>query len=182
MKARWYVWMGLTIRVGSALDLWVKQNRSRILGRYDGTGRQRAVSWGLWGARHEPQIHYSMQADRDDWLQAKKGHLPLVTDCSGFVTLCYRWAGLPDPNGLGYRTLGWTGTLLDHHHVSPPIQAALPADLIVIGPPPGDHVVMVVERGRDPLVVSHGSEGGPRLQRLSVDGRTPKTVIRTLPV
>jgi cell wall-associated NlpC family hydrolase len=36
------------------------------------------------------------------------------TDCSGFVTLCYKEAGAPDPNGLGYSGYGYTGTLIEH--------------------------------------------------------------------
>jgi hypothetical protein len=35
-----------------------------------------------------------------------------ATDCSGFATLCYKQAGAPDPNGLGYTGLGWTGTMM----------------------------------------------------------------------
>ena len=37
--------------------------------------------------------------------------LPLTTDCSGFVTVCYFLAGAPDPNGPRLQTAaGWTGT------------------------------------------------------------------------
>ena len=38
--------------------------------------------------------------------------LPLETDCSGFATLCYSWAGAPDPNGNGFSGEGYTGTML----------------------------------------------------------------------
>jgi hypothetical protein len=31
---------------------------------------------------------------------------PVTTDCSGFVTLCYKTAGAADPNGLGYSGQG----------------------------------------------------------------------------
>ena len=34
-------------------------------------------------------------------------------------------------------------------------------DLVVSGDPPGTHVVLIVELGSDPVVVSHGSESGP---------------------
>lgn len=147
--------------------------------------RDGIVKWARWGAAHEPQIHYTMSPARDDWLSGKPGALPLSTDCSGFVTLCYRWAGANDPNGLGYRMLGYTGTLLDHAaktgHVITDVSLALPGDPIVIGPGTGDHVVLVVEQGADPVVVSHGWEGGPVIQRLSVDHRVPRRVCRTLP-
>ena len=39
------------------------------------------------------------------------GALPLTTGCSGFVTICFYEAGAPDPNGLDYSGLGYTGTL-----------------------------------------------------------------------
>ena len=35
--------------------------------------------------------------------------LPLTTDCSGFVTVCYFLAGAPDPNGLDYSGEGLGG-------------------------------------------------------------------------
>ena len=50
--------------------------------------------------------------------------LPLTTDCSGFVTLCYAWAGAPDPRGLGYSGQGWTGTLLANLVPSPWTQSS----------------------------------------------------------
>jgi cell wall-associated NlpC family hydrolase len=34
------------------------------------------------------------------------------TDCSGFVTLCYKEGGARDPNGMGYSGYGFTGTLI----------------------------------------------------------------------
>lgn len=147
--------------------------------------RDKVVEWARWGVQHEPQIHYSEAPDRAGWLTGHAGVLPLTTDCSGFVTACYRWSELPDPNGLGYHQLGYTGTLLDHAgkhgQVLTDVSKARPGDPIVMGPGTGSHVVVVVEAGADPLVVSHGQEGGPRLQHLSVDTRTPKRVCVTLP-
>lgn len=35
-------------------------------------------------------------------------------DCSAFATLCDKAAGEPDPNGLNYNPIGWTGTLWAH--------------------------------------------------------------------
>lgn len=146
--------------------------------------RERVAAWARWGARHEPLIHYTELLGRSAWLLRRPGFTPLYTDCSGFATACYRWARLPDPNGFAYRKLGYTGTLLDNaraHGRIVDVTDARTGDLIVIGPGTGDHVVVVVEPGFDPLVVSHGSEGGPTLQRLSVDRRTPKRVCVTLP-
>ena len=49
----------------------------------------------------------------------------------------------------------------------------------MIGPGSGDHVVIIVEAGSDPVVVSHGREAGPTRQRLSADGREPKRFLRS---
>ena len=65
-----------------------------------------------WGVVHEAEIHYGQLRPIDGLATPHK--LPLATDCSGFVTLCYKWAGAPDPNGRGYDGYGYTGTLLQH--------------------------------------------------------------------
>lgn len=152
--------------------------------RQSRTDRQRVVAWAKWGVKNTAQIHYTESAARDDWLKGRKGVLPLTTDCSGFVTACYKWAGLPDPNGLDYKYLGYTGTLLDnatkHGKILTDVSKALPGDLIVYGPGTGLHVALIVEAGHDPLTVSHGDENGPELVRVSQDGRQPQRVCRTL--
>ena len=115
-----------------------------------------------WGIRWEPRIHYTMELDRDDWLNEAPFTLPVWTDCSGFVTLCYKWAKLPDPNGLGYKWLGYTGTLLDHCHPIEHKDVKI-GDLIVYGPETGEHVTMAMGLTHEGIVVvSHGWEGGPR--------------------
>jgi cell wall-associated NlpC family hydrolase len=120
--------------------------------------RTRIVANGRWGAAHEPQIHYAQTRPIDG-----RGHphkLPLTTDCSGFVTDCYQWAGAPDPNGNGFNGQGFTGTLLSHcRHI--PASAVRPGDLVVWGPGTGEHVALVLEPGSDPVLVSHGQEKGP---------------------
>jgi cell wall-associated NlpC family hydrolase len=96
--------------------------------------------------------------------------LPLATDCSGFATLCYFLAGAPDPNGLGYIGQGYTGTLLRHlHHI--PLARARAGDLVVWGRYPGHHCAVLLERGEDPLLASHGSERGPLEIRFSEEQR-----------
>ena len=94
--------------------------------------------------------------------------LPLTTDCSGFVTLCYFLAGAPDPNGLAYDGEGWTGTLLRHM-----TQIAEPSagDVVVFGAYPGHHAAIVLARGDDPLLASHGQERGPVEVRFSTESR-----------
>jgi hypothetical protein len=63
------------------------------------TVREQIVANAQWGIANEPQIHYEQLRPIDGLKTPRK--LPLHTDCSGFVTLCYAWAGAPDPNGLG---------------------------------------------------------------------------------
>ncbi len=125
-----------------------------------------------WGIAHEHSIHYTEDERRDDWLKKPIYTLPIWTDCSGFVTLCYKWAGLPDPNGLGYKTLGYTGTLLDHCHEIAP-KHAKPGDIPVYGPDTGDHTAIIVGAYEDGSikVVSHGQESGPEYQPNYVESR-----------
>jgi len=146
--------------------------------------RASLVKWAKWGVAHTAEIHYSMGTNRDDYLHESKGELPLWTDCSGFVTYCYWATGLPDPSGLAYRWVGFTATLLENAakngHITFNLALARPGDPIVIGPGTGDHAVIVIESGPDPLVVSHGNEAGPQVYRSSVDTREPKRVCQTL--
>jgi cell wall-associated NlpC family hydrolase len=117
--------------------------------------RDEIVAAARWGIRNEPRIHYGevrpMPLTR---------RLPLTTDCSGFVTLCYYLGGADDPNRLDYDGHGWTGTLLrGMTHV--PADAVDAGDLVVFGRYPGRHVALVLEPGEDPLLCSHGQERGP---------------------
>jgi hypothetical protein len=125
---------------------------------------------------HEPQIHYAQvrpmrtvhltEQEADTLLAAGHG---LTMDCSESVTVLCKWAGLHDPNGLGYDGQGYTGTLLAHlPHYTRPSAAEIGA-LVVFGPPPGDHVCMVLMPGDDPVLWSHGSERGPVKVALSVE-------------
>lgn len=143
--------------------------------------RDAVVGFALWGIQNEPQIHYR-QLRPMDGLSTPKA-LPLQTDCSGFVTLCYKWAGAPDPNGLNFNGQGYTGTMLQAcTHIAR--SAAQPADLVIWGPPPGNHVAMVIEAGDDPLLASHGQEKGPASIKFSVETQyqpTPVTWLSRLP-
>jgi hypothetical protein len=144
------------------------------------TLREKIVENALWGIANEPRIHYSNSRPIDGLHQAHK--LPLNTDCSGFVTLCYAWAGAPDPNGRGYNGQGFTGDILQHGRRIPR-SALQPGDLVVFGPGTGEHVVMVIQLAADPLVVSHGQEKGPLRTTLSVQvnaHHAPTTFLRAL--
>jgi hypothetical protein len=149
------------------------------------TLRAAIVKWAKYGVAHNAEIHYSESTVRDDFLHATRGHLPMTTDCSGWVTQCYWAAGAPDPSGLGYRYVGFTGTLLSfaasHGHVFTDLSRARPGDPIVIGPGSGWHAVICLEPGVDPIVGSHGSEPGPLSEHQSYDRRIPKRVCQTLP-
>ena len=117
--------------------------------------RRKIVAAARWGIANEPRIHYG--EIRPVRLART---LPLTTDCSGFVTLCYYLAGAPDPNGLGYSGQGYTGTLLDHLDPIGPAGARR-GDVVVWGAYPGRHCAIVLEAGDDPLLASHGMERGP---------------------
>lgn len=140
--------------------------------------RETIVELALWGVAHEPDIHYRQSRPIDGIDEPRK--LPLYTDCSGFVTDLYQWAGAPDPNGRGFDGLGYTGTFLTalEHVDAGEIKVG---DPIVFGPGGGDHVVVVIETGPDPMVVSHGQEAGPLKTRLSAQiraHRPPVTYLR----
>jgi hypothetical protein len=128
--------------------------------------RARVVEVARWGIRHERRIHYAELRPIDGLHQPHK--LPLWTDCSGFVTLCYAWAGAPDPNGLGYSGAGYTGTLLAHMRPIE-LESVRPGDVVVWGPAPGRHAALVLEPGPDPLLCSHGQERGPLEVRFSAE-------------
>ncbi|MDX6485594.1 MAG: hypothetical protein QOF43_747 [Gaiellaceae bacterium] len=119
------------------------------------TVRDKIVTAARWGLEHEAEIHYAQVRP----MPLSKA-LPLRTDCSGFVTLCYRLAGAPDPNGEGYDGQGYTGTLLRHmQHIAE--RDVRRGDLVVWGAYPGRHVALVLSGGEDPLLCSHGQERGP---------------------
>lgn len=125
------------------------------------TVRQKIVTAARWGIANEPRIHYGEV--RPIPLAAA---LPLTTDCSGFVTICFFLAGAPDPNGRNYDGSGYTGTMLGHLRRIEPGEVRR-GDLAVWGDYPGRHVALVLEPGDDPLLCSHGSERGPLEIRFS---------------
>ena len=143
--------------------------------------RDQIVAFARWGIENEPQIHYQQLRPMDGLDQPQK--LPLQTDCSGFATLCYKWAGAPDPNGCDFNGTGFTGTMLKScRHVLK--AAAKPGDLVIWGDYPGHHVCLMLEAGNDPLLVSHGQEKGPFAIRFSEECKyqpTPVSFLSCLP-
>jgi cell wall-associated NlpC family hydrolase len=129
--------------------------------------RDEIVAVARWGIAHARAIHYAELRPIEGL--GRPWQVPLRLDCSGFVTLCYAWAGAPDPNGLDYDGQGYTGTLLAHLRPVP-LDGVQRGDLVVWGRPPGVHTALVLEPGRDPLLCSHGGEKGPLAIRFSAEG------------
>jgi cell wall-associated NlpC family hydrolase len=134
--------------------------------------RAKIVEVARWGIANEGSIHYEQSRPVDGMGQPRK--LPLNTDCSGFSTLCYKWAGAKiDPNG-GNFSGAYTGTMLQHcRHIAR--SAVQPGDLVVWGNYPGNHVALVLEAGADPLLCSHGQEKGPIAIAFSVESKYQPT-------
>ena len=83
--------------------------------------RKRIVNWALWGCKNNAQIAYSQNGNVRLAALGKKPALPLATDCSAFATLCYSWAGAPNPNAGGKydaRQPAFTGSMLSHFDFS----------------------------------------------------------------
>lgn len=136
--------------------------------------RDRAVHALLLGLHHAPEIHYTQGPERwegiDKHRVARQGQFPRHADCSAF----YTWAGwngvhlalgLSDIlNGAAWAA-GWTGTLAQHGRQVVHENKLLPFDAVLYGPGPSyEHVAAFVGRRNGvPMVISHGSEGGPYL-------------------
>jgi lysozyme family protein len=134
--------------------------------------RKRIVNWALWGCKNSGHIGYSQNGNVRLAALGKKATLPLATDCSAFATLCYCWAGAPNPNAAGKydpRQPTFTGSMLAHCRRIPRA-AVQPGDLVVWTPPgTGQHVCVVIQGGADPMLVSHGDDSGPKKLRFSAE-------------
>jgi len=138
------------------------------------------VAWAKWAAANHAKFTYSEGPQRMSGI-GHPGKLPVIADCSAFVTLCYNWAGAADPNGQNYDHEGYTGTLLSHG-TKIPLAQVQPGDVIVYGPGTGWHTALVVDvsgaNAKNPLTISHGQEGDPSYCHVSQDGRLPQTYLR----
>jgi peptidoglycan hydrolase-like protein with peptidoglycan-binding domain len=128
--------------------------------------RQKIVAEGQWGVANKARIHYAQTRPIDGLKLRHK--LPLTTDCSGFVTLCYKWAGAPDPNGSRYNGDGNT-RMLEAHMRQIPLSQVQPGDLCLWQ---RRHVSLVLQGGADPLLISHGNEKGPYAVRTSAQKKS----------
>ena len=122
-----------------------------------------------WGIKNTVNIHYKQERPMP-LKQWKKHKLDLTTDCSGSTTCIFYTVGLPDPNGLKYSGLGWTGSMVNHLRQIQRKDLKV-GDLIIWGAGPGVHVCIVMKLGKDPLLFSHGSERGPIAITLSAENK-----------
>lgn len=128
-------------------------------------------AWMSVALEHEPYIHYQQSRPIPHLGSAKSAWdaaSGMTTDCSGSTTICFRAAGLPDPNGNSYNGSGYTGTLRAHLPTKN-LSDAKVGDIIVYGGGNGSHVCIVFKAGRDPEMFSHGQESGPKLYSHSVE-------------
>lgn len=139
--------------------------------------RARICAAARYDVAHQSQIHYAETRPIPMQKAGDLHPLPFTTDCSGHITICYRAAAAPDPNGNHYNGQGNTSTLLAHgKHVTKP----RPGDVVIYGPGGGHHGALVVAGGSDPLTVSHGSEAGPLLIRVSAEKKYQPSGVRYL--
>ncbi len=122
-------------------------------------------------------------AQHHDWTYAAVRPLPVPpswhkgqhvrADCSfGVKDLC-KWAGVKDdPTGSNYDGYGNSSTIAAHlKHLGAPGELLI-GDVVTFGSDGSNaHAAMVLERGSDPLLWSHGHQGAPNTYRLSQDGR-----------
>lgn len=108
-------------------------------------GRAAIVQAAKKALRTSNRYRYARVRPMPDTLFPSNFVALILTDCSGFATLCYKAAGAPDPNGLGYNGAGWTGTLAAHGRRTNDPQ---PGDLCFYGTaPPFNHVAVYIGGG-----------------------------------
>lgn len=143
--------------------------------------RQRLAEAMDYLHQHAAKVHYPPHDIRTAQIHsissmgelrnAVEGPHGVTMDCSQSVELLCHVAGIADPDGYDYRRDGYTGTLLatlPHYHT--PGGANIGA-VVIFGPGTGEHACMVRHPGHDPILFSHGFEGGPIYTPLSVERR-----------
>ena len=116
-------------------------------------GSRQGVVQAAQTAVSMPQSDYVYSATRPYPPNLFGPPLPVKTDCSGFATLCYKEAGAPDPNGLGYSGQAYTGTLEMNGR---PTKNPQPGDLAFWSSP--DHVAVYIGGGN---IIQFGSPPAP---------------------
>jgi hypothetical protein len=121
-----------------------------------GTARERIVEAAKWGLAHKSLFTYQEIRPMPKSLFLKS----IVTDCSGFATLCYKAADVTDPNGSKYNGQGYTGTLQAHGSKT---NTPNPGDLVFYKAGQGaggaaGHVGVYIGNG---MVIDFGHQGAP---------------------
>lgn len=168
----WIVRDGIRMRMGGRLWRWWNRNHKQLEGTSKApppaeTKRERVVRLAQWGIAHKEQIGYAQIRPIHRWPIGSLPKLPFWSDCSGWVTICYRYAGAADPNGFQFNGSGNTGTLLSHmHHVT--AAQVKPGDVVVYGAktnPYGHHAAVVIgvtsHTAAGIVTSSLGSDRGP---------------------
>lgn len=134
--------------------------------------RELTVQAAMLGYHNKIRIHYTTGRRRwegiEDDRRAAAGEYPQHADCSSYDTWCL-WNGLWVPfkardtvNGGAWKW-GNTASMLKNGKRVVHLDNVLPGDCVIYGSGGGGkHAAVVVGRREGvPMVVSHGSEGGP---------------------
>lgn len=138
--------------------------------------RQNIVAICYWGTQNRSHFTYSEGQLRMEAVH-KPFVLPIISDCSSWVTSVYCWSGVADPNGRKYNGSGYTGTLISHGKLTLTPQIG---DIVVYGAGTGEHTAIVVKvDGANVLTCSMGQNGDPSYvwtkgPNTPSDGRTPQ--------
>jgi hypothetical protein len=130
--------------------------------------RAAMVKFAQWGVAHKDAIHYSQARPIDFHFE----NLPWDADCSGSTIAYAKAAGADDPSGNHFNGSGSTDSILAHAKKLVSIEDAQPGDMVLWhNGLDGKHVAVVIKPGKDPLLASHGFEGGPISIRFSDEDR-----------
>lgn len=128
------------------------------------SGVKAGVSWAHWMILHHEEFVYSFRRP------LYYHHLPpFDLDCSfscGWVAWRSGWlvnplTGTRDWPGWGNSSSAWARS----RHIG--LASVRAGDFITYGPGGDEHMVFVIEGGRDPLVMSDGRQGAPEYGRNS---------------
>lgn len=112
-----------------------------------------------WWYYYRRPLHYLQQRPMQD--TAPPPNIDSYLDCSEFVYVCAKAAGLPDPSGYTIDNYGNTDSYLAHmRHIN---QSQVSKGDLAFYSNPG-HVGIVVGYSstyNDHMVIEHGSDGGP---------------------
>jgi hypothetical protein len=138
--------------------------------------REHLVALLRWTIAHERAFHYLQRRPMHyvSWsetqLRAWLIHGGTVSmDCSEYVKTMFHMSGLHDPTGRGFDAFGNTDSMLSTLPHYDDASEAHPGALVVWGRVPSHHVAVVLERGDNPTLASHGREAGPVAVRLHAE-------------